>query len=257
MRDSSAAALPSFNPQRFINPASATHRVEVAISACLAGQRVRYDGADKAFAGTAMLEQALVLVPVCPEVGAGLSVPRPAVQLVSTATGPRALGRDDPTLDVTEALQDFAKTSALTLRQYPALCGYIWKSRSPSCGLGSTPLFDEKGRQINIANGIQASYIQQHLPWLHCCEESDLNSAPAIAAFVLLCRLVFDLLHTDPDELPHAHRHYHFLQQRLSTETQERLTMWCECRNSREYLAAIKTGCSQINQEKLLELFCY
>lgn len=255
MSDSVSTALRPFNPSRFIHAASASQRAPVAISACLSGQRVRYDGADKAFAATALLDSALGLIPICPEVGAGLGVPRPAVQLVRTVAGLRALGRDDATLDVTAALQNYAETSARALRQHPLLCGYLWKSRSPSCGLASTPLFDNNNRQIGVSSGIQAAYIQHHLPLLHCREESDLNSAQAVAAFVLMCRLVFDLLLVDPHDLPDVHRHYHFLRQRLSTETRERLDIWCKRRESREYLAALKLGCSEIDQEKLLELF--
>ncbi len=95
MAHPAATALYRFNPQRFIHLASASARAPVAISACLAGQAVRYDGTDKQFVGAETLGEMLNLIPICPEVGAGLPVPRPPVQLVSSDTGQRALGRDD------------------------------------------------------------------------------------------------------------------------------------------------------------------
>lgn len=255
MGDISAATLPRLNPRRFIHSDSATARIEVAISACLSGQRVRYDGADKPFAATELLNQSVELTPVCPEVGAGLSVPRPPVQLVSTDLGLRALGRDDATLDVTTALADYAELSARHFLRQPTLCGYIWKSRSPSCGLASTPVFDKTGRQIATASGIQARHFQRQLPWLHCCEESDLNNVQTISAFVLICRLVFDLLRAAPNNLAKTHRHYHFLQQCLSIDTQESLEMLSKHSPATSYLIAVKTACAQMNHEELLGLF--
>lgn len=253
-----ATVLYRFNPRRFIHPESASARAPVAISACLAGQPVRYDGTDKHFAGTEVLSGMLELIPLCPEVGAGLPVPRPPVQLVSSDAGQRALGRDDPTLDVTAALQHFAEQSAQRFLQQPiSLCGYIWKSRSPSCGLASTPLFDAQSRQIDVVSGIHAHHFQRHLPWLHCVDENDLSDTQTIAAFVLTCRVVFDLLHADPADLITTHRHYHFLQRCLSSNTQEQLDRLSQHGSAAEYQAALKAACTQLDRTKLLELFGY
>lgn len=191
-----------FPPWAFLNPARATQRVPVAISACLVGERVRYDGTDKRLGPGigGMLASNLTLMPVCPEIGAGLGVPRPPVQLVLTDAGMRALGRDDPTLDVTSALSGFAASQAEQLAtRNPPLCGYIWKSRSPSCGLGSTPLFGTAAargslRQIGTADGLQAAAVNRRLPWLVMEEETTLTEADAISRFVLACRIVAEVL---------------------------------------------------------------
>lgn len=66
---------------------------KILISACLLGERVRYHGGD------ALIEHPLLrrwheegrLVPVCPEVAGGLTTPRPAAELVTTASGRRVL----------------------------------------------------------------------------------------------------------------------------------------------------------------------
>ena len=58
-------------------------KIRLGISSCLLGQRVRYDGGhqqDRSLAGT--LGRLFDLVPVCPEVEAGLGVPREPMRLV-------------------------------------------------------------------------------------------------------------------------------------------------------------------------------
>lgn len=174
-------------------------RPAVAVSACLAGMAVRYDGGDKRHEGVlAELPERLQLLPVCPEVNAGLPVPRPPVQLVVERGVTRVLGRDDPTLDVTLALR---ATAAATLhdllRQHP-LCGWIWQSRSPSCGLGSTPRFNAAGTALRPGNGIQAGYVARHYPWLLCVEDDELITAADCARFARACGLLFDVVYQQP-----------------------------------------------------------
>ncbi len=58
--------------------------IKIGISRCLLGQRVRYDGADKySRICNEDLAERFELVSVCPEVDAGLTVPRPPVELQS------------------------------------------------------------------------------------------------------------------------------------------------------------------------------
>ena len=194
---------------RFFHPASADARPLVAISSCLTGQRVRYDGDHKQLLQwEQVLASQLQWLPICPEVGAGLGVPRPPVRLVAVAGQPaRVRGRDDPGLDVTDALRDVAESSVAEL-QHRRVCGYLWQSRSPSCGRDSTPLFDAQGRQIGFTSGIQADHIRRELPWLATAEDTDVATTAGAWRFVLRCRLVYDILQTDSAALPALHRHY-------------------------------------------------
>ena len=60
------------------------NRVKIGISACLLGERVRYDGGhqlDRSLIG--VLGKFFTFVPVCPEVGCGLSTPREAMRLIT------------------------------------------------------------------------------------------------------------------------------------------------------------------------------
>lgn len=245
-----------FDPLRFYNSHSATMRAAVAVSACLTGEKVRYDGADKLLPAYTILKTELTLLPICPEVGAGLTVPRPPVQLMQTNAGIRALGRDNQSLDVTEALQQFAETSLQQLISTHALCGYLWKSRSPSCGLRSTPLFDASGNEVNRISGIQAAYFQRGLPWLSYCEDTVMESATSVMRFVLQCRLVFDLLYASAtSSLKMLHRHYSFLRGNFNWYTQDRLQALSDAEIKTDYLTALLNACSQIPEDELLSLF--
>ena len=245
----------TFRPTRFCDSRSASYRAAVAVSACLAGEKVRYDGADKRLSLYPLLQRELHLIPICPELGAGLGVPRPPVQLVDTDGGVRALGRDDPAYDVTPALQAFAAQSVQRLRNEYALCGYLWKSRSPSCGLGSTPIFGERGEKKGDASGIQADFFQRHLPYLCFSEESALTTTTATLCFVLRSRLVFDILHTTPAPLSAVHECYSPLWLRFDPRRRDCLADLSKTPDRENYLTALLQGSRQIEEELLLELF--
>ncbi|MDD9962012.1 MAG: DUF1722 domain-containing protein [Gammaproteobacteria bacterium] len=115
--------------------------VPVAISACLTGQAVRYDGSDAADAlPDADLAAVFDYEPICPEMGIGMGVPRAPIRLVGEGDGLRAVGAHDPNLDVTDALSAFGRAQAVRL---DSICGYIFMTRSPSCGLASVKVRSE------------------------------------------------------------------------------------------------------------------
>lgn len=219
---------------------------------------VRYDGRDRTLPGLVeWLQGELTLTPVCPEVGAGLGVPRPPVQLVLIEAGqpPRARGRDDPDLDVTDALRSHAARSLRRLRRDLPLCGCLWKSRSPSCGLDSTPLFDQGGRQIGYTSGIQAQRFRQRLPWLAHCEDTALTSAQDAQRFIWQCRLVFDVMYAGRTALPALHRHYGFLLDLLSEDDRRALGQLAVGQRRRRYLATLHDASRNVATEELLEPF--
>jgi uncharacterized protein YbbK (DUF523 family) len=151
-----------------------THKPRIGISQCLIGDRVRYDGESKPLDDSTLttLNEVFELVPVCPEVEAGLGIPRPAVQLTGDINKPGVTGRDDPALDVTETLYRYSTNRANQLQD---LSGYIFKSRSPSCGLNSTPLYNEQ--VTDNGRGVFARKITTLYPELPVIEETDLEIA--------------------------------------------------------------------------------
>lgn len=144
-------------------PTDRHDKPRIAVSACLLGDAVRYDGDDKRDALVSdTLAPFLDCVRVCPEVGIGLPVPRPPIQVVALETGHRVQRVDQPSLDYTEALRAHAEQLATTTARTAAtaLDGFILKARSPSCGAGNTPVHDPSGRELHTAgNGAFADAL--------------------------------------------------------------------------------------------------
>ena len=149
-------------------------QIPVGISACLLGQQVRFDGGHKRYPyAVEVLARYFSYVPVCPEVAIGLGIPRPTIRLVGDPEHPRAVGVKEPSLDVTERLEDFAA------RQVPLLAGlsgYILKKDSPSCGMERVRVYAEgQGVPSRSGSGIFARELLRSLPYLPVEEEGRLN----------------------------------------------------------------------------------
>ncbi|VAW97330.1 COG1683: Uncharacterized conserved protein / FIG143828: Hypothetical protein YbgA [hydrothermal vent metagenome] len=128
------------------------NNIRIGISQCLTNSIVRYDAAKKYNKDLiSYLSKYFELVPICPEVECGLSVPRPAVELINSDNGISIIGRDDKHLDVTDKLINYSKNK---VKELSGLSGYVFKSRSPSCGVGSTPVFNLNGEIQYYANGV-------------------------------------------------------------------------------------------------------
>lgn len=152
----------------------------IGISACLSGSTVRYDGGHKLqpwFEND--LARWIEVVAVCPEVGAGLSVPRPAVRLSLRNGDVRMLGVTDRALDVTEQITDFVTS------QLPCLVdidGYIVKARSPSCGRDDAPIFEGE-RIVSLGAGMFTRALRGYLPLLPIGDEACMSSAMTRSSF--------------------------------------------------------------------------
>lgn len=153
----------------------------VAVSACLLGQKVRYDGKDKY---TALIAEELSkhcqLIAVCPEVEIGLAVPRLKIQLTQVKNHIRVLQKDDPSIDLTNSLADFAKQFV----NQQAWSGLVLQDKSPSCGIANTKLFSASGEQIGHSSGIFAKTVLGLLPSLVIVQASQLQSLDDITQFV-------------------------------------------------------------------------
>lgn len=161
---------------------SSKNKPLVGISQCLLGDKVRYDGESKANPVVLQqLGQLFEFVPVCPEVEAGLGVPRPPVQLTGSMENPRITGRDNPSLDVTDILNDYCQRKPTELK---ALAGFIFKSRSPSCGLNSTPVFINYQCVTETARGIFAKTMCETYPELIVIEDSELENPRTLDSFI-------------------------------------------------------------------------
>lgn len=156
-------------------------RPTIGISACLAGERVRYDGNDKFHHLVADHVAPFVdMIPFCPEVEAGLGIPRPPIQLVQTADAIRLRRVNQPTHDVTERVRNASMHFCST---NPQLDGYILKSRSPSCGLQHVPVAID-GTVLEKGRGLFADYLVRNFPGLVVIEENALNSKKTCEEFL-------------------------------------------------------------------------
>jgi uncharacterized protein YbgA (DUF1722 family)/uncharacterized protein YbbK (DUF523 family) len=147
-------------------------KIPVGISSCLLGHPVRYDGGHKL---NSYIEQTLgsyfEFRLFCPEMAAGMGVPRPPIQLHSTDNGIRCVGVKDPTLDVTDCLQTISSQQDAWLSD---LCAYILKKDSPSCGMERVKVYKN---QLPTRNGVGifAAHLQQSFPNLPMEDEGRLG----------------------------------------------------------------------------------
>ncbi len=148
-------------------------RVRVGVSACLLGESVRFNAGHKRDRFVSdRLAQYFELVPVCPEVGIGLGIPREPIRLVGDPQQPRAVGTRHEAVDVTSPLTDYAHRMH---RELGDISGYIFKSKSPSCGMERVKVYGRDGSLRGSGRGIYAAEIMRANPLLPVEEEGRLN----------------------------------------------------------------------------------
>ncbi|QDU97918.1 YbgA family protein [Lignipirellula cremea] len=146
----------------------------VGVSACLLGQKVRYDGQhtrDSFIVET--LSPFVEYVPVCPEVEIGLGTPRPAIHLQASNDQIR-LQVISTGEDLTEQMQTYAADRTARLRQL-GLSGYLLKSRSPSCGMERVKVRQDRGFPVRNGRGLFAAALLDGWPELPVEEEGRLR----------------------------------------------------------------------------------
>jgi len=150
-----------------------SNRVKLGISSCLLGWAVRYDGEHK-YDGRifASWSDDFEFVAVCPEVAIGLGVPRSPIQLVQLGESVRVRGVEDSHVDVTERLHAYGRSLVAELGE---VSGYIFKARSPSCGLSDVAIHDERGSVMGEGRGVFAEHLCKVLPLLPVVDEGALE----------------------------------------------------------------------------------
>ncbi len=146
----------------------------VGVSSCLLGNQVRYDGGHKLdhFLRD-RLGSFVRFVPVCPEVECGLPIPREAMRLVNTG-GETKLLTQKTQIDITPRMSSWAEMKITDLKKLP-LCGFIFKSKSPSSGMKGVKVYTEKGGVTKTGVGIFAKAFMEAFPDLPVEDEGRLN----------------------------------------------------------------------------------
>ncbi len=150
--------------------------IRLGISACLLGEKVRYDGGHKYDSFLVKTLGAHVeWVPVCPEVETGFPVPREAFRLVGDPEAPRLVTQKTG-IDVTGQMETWARGRLDRLAE-DSLCGFVFKSKSPSSGMERVKVYNAAGMAEKKGVGIFARRFMERFPLLPVEEEGRLEDA--------------------------------------------------------------------------------
>ena len=148
--------------------------IKIGISSCLLGNKVRYDGRHS---HDRYLTQTLGLfteyVPVCPEVECGMPIPREAVRLVGSTENPR-LVTQKTSVDKTDQIKTWIKGRLEKLAKED-LCGFIFRSKSPSSGLYRIRVYGDDGKIRKNGTGLFAKAFTKAFPRIPFEEAGRLN----------------------------------------------------------------------------------
>jgi uncharacterized protein YbgA (DUF1722 family)/uncharacterized protein YbbK (DUF523 family) len=151
--------------------------LRIGVSSCLLGHKVRYDGGHKHDRWiTDVLGAHVEFVPVCPELECGLGVPREAMHLEGSPAAPRLVtirsGRD-----LTDRMLEFARGRVEALAAED-LCGFIFKSDSPSSGMERGKVYGAPGSSPQKTGvGLFARAFMDRFPLIPVEEEGRLHDA--------------------------------------------------------------------------------
>ncbi len=158
--------------------------VRVGISACLLGEAVRWDGGHKRddFA-CEELGRYVEWVSVCPEVEVGMSVPREPMRLELRKGGETDMVATRSGRDHTASMRRYAAAETRRLRAL-GLCGFLFKARSPSCGLFRVKVWNLAGQPEARGRGLFAEAVTAGAPGLPVEEEGRLRDPALRERFV-------------------------------------------------------------------------
>jgi len=158
-------------------------KIKIGISSCLLGNDVRYDGTNKFdYNLRDTLGQFVEWVPVCPEVESGLPVPRGAMHLVGDPAAPR-LVTIFTGVDQGDRMSGWAKKKLLYLEK-AGISGFVFKARSPSCGLENVKIHSRSGKAHGKGAGIFAKAFMDRFPSLPAEEEEGMRNGVIRENFV-------------------------------------------------------------------------
>jgi uncharacterized protein YbbK (DUF523 family) len=121
----------------------------VVISRCIGFDKCRYDASGVESSAVREIIAEVNPIPICPEVEIGLTIPRDRIFVV-LLDGKFRLIQPSSGRDLTSKIKEF---SLKFLKSIPSPDGFILKSKSPSCGIGRTKVFDNSDYDIPVAFG--------------------------------------------------------------------------------------------------------
>ena len=152
-----------------------SNKIKIGVSSCLIGEKVRWNGDHKQnHFVREVLAKYFEYVSVCPEMEVGMGVPRETVALYGNLEKSRMISKKTQT-DWTRPMKNYIKDRLKSLT-HDDLCGYIFKSKSPSCGLGRIPVYSEFGsNKVRHGSGMFAQAFTKAFPIVPTEDEGRLN----------------------------------------------------------------------------------
>ena len=148
--------------------------MKIAVSGCLLGESIRHNGQHKhdPFI-TQKLGEYAQFVSFCPE-HLAFGTPRSTVRLVEDAHQGYYVQTSDGLGDVSDQLLE-TSTQELEKIKDRSIRAIIFKSKSPTCGFGSTVVYRDNGYAKEKDDGMFAKICKEHFPLLPMEEEGRLN----------------------------------------------------------------------------------
>jgi uncharacterized protein YbgA (DUF1722 family)/uncharacterized protein YbbK (DUF523 family) len=171
-------------------------KIKIGISTCLLGEKVRYDGGhrlDRYITDT--LGNYFEWLPICPEIEYGLPVPRESMHLIGDPASPRIVTVKTG-VDHTEGMKEWAEDKLRQLEKED-LCGFIFKSKSPSSGIGGIKVYTSSGVPSNKGTGIFGGAFMSYFPLIPVIDDGRLHNPNLRENFieqVLVCKRWKDFL---------------------------------------------------------------
>ena len=131
--------------------------MKVAISACLLGEKCRYDASHNKNEVLLSHLEGAELIAFCPEDDA-FGSPRPTMDLIRTNVGDKAISNASGE-DLSNPIEAYAKAF---FDKHTKIELFIGKDRSPSCGVCSSRLYDEDKNLLSSSEaGLMAKVAKE------------------------------------------------------------------------------------------------
>ena len=141
---------------------------KVIISACLLGHLCRYDGKTKKTTEIVDAFEEYEIIPFCPEAPL-FGTPRERISVINI-DGKNKIITDETNKDVTKLLEDEINSF---IKLHPFVDKIVLKSKSPSCGIGTTPILNEQKVKKSLGNGIAAEMFLKEYSGVSIIDEKE------------------------------------------------------------------------------------
>jgi len=140
------------------------------VSACWLGEYCRYDGKTKQDLHVKEFLKDYEIIPFCPEAPV-FGTPRERINVVKVGDEERII-TDETDIDVTQKLQNEIENF---IAHHDRVDIILLKSKSPSCGFGTTPVLDKEKNRLYFGNGIGANMLHKAYKGIKIIDENSLK----------------------------------------------------------------------------------